>query len=127
LHGGDQRLLEIDQRVDQFRLRTFDRSWRVLHKILDIIARTKRISRSMPKRDAYLIVFAAPLSNSAIEMYMLEVIAFFFAGRFSWMLRMFSENVVHCAAPALEFRTVLFFLVYFPEVQTETVRLFTQP
>src|SRR5258705_7636297 len=25
-------------------------------------------------------------------MYMLEVIAFFFAGRFSWMLRMFSER-----------------------------------
>src|SRR5258706_14230964 len=57
LHGGDQRLLEIDQRADQLRLRTFVLCWRVLHKVLDIIARTKRISRSMPQHDAYLLVF----------------------------------------------------------------------
>src|SRR5713101_1585937 len=36
--------------------------------------------------------FAAPLNNSAMVMYMLEVIAFFFVGRFSWMLRMFPER-----------------------------------
>src|SRR6266702_1872647 len=57
LNGGDQRLLEIDQRVDQLRLSTVALRWRVLHKVLNIIARTTRLSRSMPKHDAYLIVF----------------------------------------------------------------------
>src|SRR5258705_8543485 len=63
LNGGDQRLLEIDQRLDQLRLRTFALCWRVLHKVLDIIARTERISRSMPKHDAYLIVFCRPVEQ----------------------------------------------------------------
>src|SRR5882724_9369501 len=35
---------------------------------------------------------AAASSNSAMVTYMLDVIAFFFAGRFSWMLRMFPER-----------------------------------
>jgi len=46
----------------------------------------------MPEHDPYLIVGRRASSTSAMVTYMLDVIAFFFAGRFSWMLRMFPER-----------------------------------
>jgi hypothetical protein len=56
LYGGNQRFLEIDQGVDQSRLRTFPCCWRVRHEVLGIVARTKRIARGIPKRNTHLIV-----------------------------------------------------------------------
>ena len=56
LHGRDQRLVEIDQRIHQPRLRRVSRPWRILQKILHIVARAERISCAMPEHDACAFV-----------------------------------------------------------------------
>ena len=35
----------------------------VLHEVLEIVARTKRIARGMPKRNTYLVVFRCVLKE----------------------------------------------------------------
>src|SRR5947199_4392878 len=56
--------------------------------------------------------FAAPSSKSAMAPYMLEVSAFFFAGRFSWIRRMLPERSATMSgmvlpSPSLELRGAL--------------------
>src|SRR6202049_2856661 len=53
---GDQRLVEVDQRLHQSGLWRFSRPWRILEKILDIVARAERISRAMPEDDTRVLV-----------------------------------------------------------------------
>src|SRR5258706_7905325 len=56
LDGGHQWLLEVKQRIHQSSLRRLAWSWRVLEKILDIVARAEGISRAMPQHHAYCVV-----------------------------------------------------------------------
>jgi hypothetical protein len=55
-HGCDQRLVEIEQRVHQARLRRLSRPRRILEEILDIVAGAERISGAMPEHHACPVV-----------------------------------------------------------------------
>src|SRR6185295_15717999 len=78
--------------------------------------------------------FAAPSSKSAMVPYMLDVSAFFFAGRFSWIRRMLPERSVTMSgmvlpSPSLELRGALlekrlrpFLLVVRPGAEAEERR-----
>jgi hypothetical protein len=52
----DDRFVQIDQRLHQSGLRRFSRPWRILEKILNIVARAERISSAVPKDDLYVLV-----------------------------------------------------------------------
>src|SRR5262245_5143838 len=56
LHSGNHRLIQVKQRLTKPSLRTLTRAWRVLKKILYIVARTERVSRGVPDHNMYLIV-----------------------------------------------------------------------
>ena len=51
LDGGDQRFVEIDERILQPGLRRFLRPRRILQKVLDIVAGTERIAGAVPEHD----------------------------------------------------------------------------
>jgi hypothetical protein len=53
---GDQWLVEVDQCIHEAGLWRFAWPWRILEKILDIVARTERIPRAMPKDDTRVLV-----------------------------------------------------------------------
>src|SRR2546425_10059291 len=50
VHGCDQWLVEVDQRLDEALLRTVTRLRRILQKVTEIVARGERISRAMQDR-----------------------------------------------------------------------------
>src|SRR6266851_3473507 len=52
----DQWLVEVDQYIHEAGLWRFAWPWRILEKILDIVARTERISRAMPEDDTRVLV-----------------------------------------------------------------------
>src|SRR5207237_9313500 len=54
--GGDERLVEIDERLHQARLGRLTGPWWALQEIHHIVARTERVSRAVPERDANLLV-----------------------------------------------------------------------
>src|SRR5205823_3529994 len=54
--GGDERLVETDQRLHQARLGRLTEPWRALQEIHYIVARTERVSRAVPEHDANLLV-----------------------------------------------------------------------
>ena len=54
--GGDDRLVEIDQRIHQPSLRRVSRPRRVVQKILDIVAGAERVSCAVPERDTRALV-----------------------------------------------------------------------
>src|SRR5207247_1530068 len=54
--GGDQRLVEVDERIHQARLGRLTGPWRALQEIHHIVARTERVSRAVPEHDANLLV-----------------------------------------------------------------------
>src|SRR6266436_5331039 len=53
---GDQRLVEVDQRLHQSGLRKIPRPRRILEKILEIVTRAERMSRAMPEDDTRVVV-----------------------------------------------------------------------
>ena len=55
-----------EQRIHQSGLWRFSRPWRILEKILDIVARAERISRSMPEDDTRVLVIRR-LAEDACE------------------------------------------------------------
>src|SRR6267142_5137938 len=55
LDSGHQRLLEVKQRIHQASLSRLTWSWRVLEKILDIVAGAEGISRAMPQHHTYCV------------------------------------------------------------------------
>ena len=63
VHGGDQRLVEVDKRLHQARLRTLACRRRAPQEIGHIVARTERVSRAMPEHDANLIVVRGPIEE----------------------------------------------------------------
>ena len=63
VHGRDQRLVEIDQRIHQPSLRRFSRPWRILQKILDIVARAEGISCAMPEHDTCAFVLGRVIED----------------------------------------------------------------
>src|SRR5712672_982832 len=63
---SDQWLVEVDQRLHQSGLRRFSRPWRILQKILDVIAGTEGISRAMPEDDTRVLVIRG-LAEDACE------------------------------------------------------------
>ena len=52
----NQWLVEVDERIHEAGLWRFAWPWRILEKILDIIAGAERISRAMPKHDMRVLV-----------------------------------------------------------------------
>ncbi len=62
-HGRDQRLIEIDERIHQPSLRRVSRPWRILQKILNIIARAERISCAMPEHDTRAFVLSRVIED----------------------------------------------------------------
>jgi hypothetical protein len=63
LHGGNQRLVELEQRSHQPGLRRVPWPWRIPQKILYVIARTKRISWAMPEHDACALVLGRSIED----------------------------------------------------------------
>src|SRR5436309_867128 len=56
VHGGDERLRESDQRIVQASLRTATRPGRILHEVLQVVARSERIAGAVPEDDSRAIV-----------------------------------------------------------------------
>src|SRR6266536_2935414 len=56
LHGRDQRLVEVDQRIHQPGLRRFSWTWRILQEVLHIVAGAERISCAVPEHDTRALV-----------------------------------------------------------------------
>ena len=94
VHGGDERLVEVDKRLHQARLGRLTGPWRALQEIHQIVARAERVSRAMPEHDRICSSFAAASRISARVTYIFEVIAFFFCGRFNWIRRMRPDRSV---------------------------------
>src|SRR6266550_4637023 len=61
---GDERLVEVEQRIHQSGLWRFSRSRRILQKILDIVARAERISRAVPEDDTRVLVIRHLVENA---------------------------------------------------------------
>src|SRR5713226_529236 len=64
----DQWLVEVDQCVHEAGLWRFAWPWRILEKILDIVARAERISRAVPKDDLHDLVIRR-LAEDTCESY----------------------------------------------------------
>jgi hypothetical protein len=92
LYSGNQRFLEINQGVDQSRLRTFPCCWRFFIKSSRPLPAQNESPAACQSATRTWSSFAASSTNSAIVIYVLEVIYFFLSGRFSWILRMFPER-----------------------------------
>src|SRR5262249_54972526 len=56
LHRGNHWLIQVKQWLTKPGLRTLTRAWRVFKKILDIVARTERVSRGIADHHMYFIV-----------------------------------------------------------------------
>src|SRR5712691_5202874 len=56
LYGGDQCLVEVNERIHQASLRRFTWPWRILQEILHIVAGAERISRAVPEHHTYSFV-----------------------------------------------------------------------
>ena len=63
LHGCDQRLAEIEQRVHQPSLRRVSCPWRILQEIVDVVARTERIACAMPEHDTCALVLGRVIED----------------------------------------------------------------
>src|SRR5262249_40086807 len=62
VHGGDDRLLEADQRVHQARLGAATRAGGIRDEVLQVVAGGERVPRAVPEHDSRLIV-----SSGAVE------------------------------------------------------------